>query len=463
MEDIIGSTDKERLLYLRQIQYLEEQLERCNLKYDELEKQNGDRTSRYGSLEKDKKNTTKNLKGLVVAKEKKVEELMEQLKSQPEANGLVKEALELQHSEKMEELQQQLDEHNSESEVLAAKSRKQQELEEQLSLVMQQQSDTETQTKLLVSQNEKLKANIDRQKNEDELERQKLIAEEKKLMDDFIEWKTSWILRQERDAHGKWLEQLSFLQKENEALPVERDALRDKDRDLCVERDQLTNDLMRVNMENSTCRKEVQQMKMECEQLKAEMKDCSSAHKSVLARKDSLRRLLASESEEIRQKTAESAELRAELQRESSRRRQLEAVTKEGVLLLRHILTDSEETSETDRKMLRLQEILESSAPQAPPPRLRPLNDSPEHRNLRPPNQTGTGITLHRKRVSVSCYEKKRKNNRRHCGCFLTAAHQRAGQSPAEAPVPPEPDQLLNYQNIQTKERVSEAKRSSCM
>ncbi|XP_031726391.1 LOW QUALITY PROTEIN: girdin-like [Anarrhichthys ocellatus] len=387
MEDIIGSTDKERLLYLRQIQYLEEQLERCNLKYDELEKQNGDRTSRYGSLEKDKKNTTKNLKGLVVAKEKKVEELTEQLKSQPEANGLVKEALELQHSEKMEELQQRLDEHNSESEMLAAKSRKQQELEEQLSLVMQQQSDTETQTKLLVSQNEKLKANIDRQKNEDELERQKLIAEEKKLMDDFIEWKTLRILRKERDAHSKWLEQLSFLQKENETLPVERDALRDKDRDLCVERDQLTNDLMRVNMENSTCRKELQQMKMACEQLKAELKDCSSAHKSVLARKDSLRRLLASESEEIRQKTVESAELRAELQRESiSRRRQLEAVTKEGVLLLGHILTDSDETPETDRKMLRLQEILESSAPQAPPSTTHP---STETSDLRPPNQTG--------------------------------------------------------------------------
>ncbi|KAK9529908.1 hypothetical protein VZT92_011455 [Zoarces viviparus] len=375
MEDIIGSTDKENIkeLYLRQIQYLEQQLERCNLKYDELEKQNGDQTSRYDSLEKDMKYTTKNLKGLVFAKEKKVEELTEQLKSQKEAKRLALE-LTLTHSQKMEELQQRLDALNSESEMLAAKSQKQQELEEQLSLVMQQQSDTETQTKLLVSQKEKLKANVDREKNEDELERQKFFAEEKKRMDDFIELKMSLILRKEREAHGKCLEDLSFLQNENEALPVERDALRDKVMDLSVERDQLTNDLMRVNMENSTCRKEVQQMKMACEQLKAELKDCSSAHKSVLTRKDSLRRLLASESKEIHQKTAESAELRAELQRESSssRRRQLEAVAKEGVLLLRHILMDSEETSETDQKMLRLQEILESSAPQAPPPQAPP-------------------------------------------------------------------------------------------
>ncbi|XP_068558895.1 cilia- and flagella-associated protein 157-like [Cebidichthys violaceus] len=401
MEDIISSTDKERSFYLRQIQYLEEQLERCNLKYDELQKQNGDLTSWYGSLEKDKKETTENLKGLLVEKEKKVEELTEQLlKSQPEANRLVKEALELQHSRNMKKLQQRLDELNSESEMLAAKSRKQQELEEQLSLLMQQQSDTATQTKLLVSQNEKLKAVVDNQKNEDESQRQKMIAEERKQMDDLIKWKTLRILWKERAAHDKWLEQLSFLQKESEVLPVERDALRDKDRDLCFQRDHLRNVLMRVNTELSTCRKEVQQMMMECEQLKAELKDCSSAHKSVLTRKDSLshdvRRLLASESKEIRQKTAESAELRAELQRESSssRRRQLEPVTKEGVVLLRHILTDSEETPETDQKILRLQEILESTAPQAPPPPPQALLPQRLARGQKtptsdPPNQPG--------------------------------------------------------------------------
>ncbi|XP_062418575.1 RILP-like protein 1 isoform X2 [Pungitius pungitius] len=307
--------------------------------------------------------TTRRLKRRVDAKETEERELTERLQSQQQAAERLRHDLKLQHGCEMKELQRRLEDLQSDSEALANKSRQQQELKQRLDLLVQQRSDRETKTKLLVGHNKKLEAAIDCWKREAEPERRRKIADREKEIDGFTETKTVRILQSDRAAHVKRLEELSFLLGEKVTLLRERDVLRDQMRDHCSERDRWKTDVMKNAKELFSCKKDFGQMQNECQRLRAELKDCSSAYEDVLARKVTLKGLLAAASERSCQQTAEAARLGAELQRESREGGRLQAVREEGVVLLRHVLTDSEEASETEQMMLRLLDILESSAP----------------------------------------------------------------------------------------------------
>lgn len=97
------------------IQVLVSLLYRSQLKCDELEEQNRDLFSQYSALEKDKKDITDYLKRSVAVKEKKVDELEEQLESQRRAAERDREALNLQQNQQMQKLQEQISKLNSQS------------------------------------------------------------------------------------------------------------------------------------------------------------------------------------------------------------------------------------------------------------------------------------------------------------------------------------------------------------
>ncbi|XP_037632838.1 protein MLP1-like [Sebastes umbrosus] len=368
MEDIIDSESKEKALYLIQIQYLEDRLESCQLKHEELGKQTMEQASLYNELEDDKKDTTELLKRTLVSKEKKAKELAEQIESKQQKDEQDREAVKLQHSQHMKELHEHFHELKSEKMMLVAKLQELEESEERLILQRPSMSDIELLMKELDCHEEKHLAAIDRLKKETELEKEKMMIWKQYMADRVVEQKTSQILRVERAHHRERLEMLPFLLNKNLTLLREKDVLRDKVRDLCCERDHLKKDLKDNIRESFTCKEEVEQRTKEWQQLKVELKDRSVAHKNALAEKETLRQQLASLSKQSRQKAAEAVQLRPVLQRESSRRRQLEGVMQEAVIVLRHILMDSEKVSE--RKTLRLLEILESSA--VPGSRLRP-------------------------------------------------------------------------------------------
>nr|XP_040041341.1 U1 small nuclear ribonucleoprotein 70 kDa-like [Gasterosteus aculeatus aculeatus] len=349
--------DKEKSAQLTKIQYLEEQLERWQLHYDWLQKKNVELTARYGALEKDKMDTYRRLKGKEDAKETEERELDERMQAAEQHRHDLK----LQHGREMEKLQRRLDDLQSEGEALAIKSRQQQELVQEM---VQHRSDRETEMELLVGHNKTLEAAIDCWKREAEPERRRKIADREKDIERLAEVKISRILESERAAHNKQLEKLSFLQEEKVSLLEERDVLRDQERDRCTERDRQKTAVRREQAELRSCRKELEQMQNECQRLRVELKDCSSANKGLLKRKDILRRLLAAAPEKRCLQTARVARLRAELQRESREWGRLEAAREEGVVLVGHILMDSKsDASEIEQKMLRLLDILESSAP----------------------------------------------------------------------------------------------------
>ncbi|KAM8886102.1 uncharacterized protein AB9W97_013378 isoform 1-T2 [Spinachia spinachia] len=189
------------------------------------------------------------------------------------------------------------------------------------------------------------------------------MADREKEIDRLTEMKISRILQSDRAAHVEQLEQLSFLLGERVSLLRERDVLRDQERDHCSRRNCRKTDMMRGKAELCSCREEAEQMQNECQRLRAELKDCSSAYTAMLARKETVRRLLVAASEKSCQQTAEAARLGAELQGENREGGRLDCVREEGVVLLGHVLTDSKEASETERRLLRLLDILKRSGP----------------------------------------------------------------------------------------------------
>ncbi|XP_034398328.1 trichohyalin-like isoform X2 [Cyclopterus lumpus] len=365
MADLIGSKDDEKSLLLAHITYLEEQIERCQQVHDQREERNRELSSRYDALEKDKKECIEHLKQRVHAKERKEDELEQQLQLQPLVAAQAQQALPLQLSLELQRQRQRCDALQSEIQEreaeclkqLKQQEVKQQELKEQR---MQQKLDAETRKRRHARDVEELKAAIDNLKTDTEPEREKKIAVTKVTLDGSVEGRAEQILQEGRDLTGEQSECLRFLLEKNKTLPIQRDAMRDQNRDLCLRRDQLNADLKKCIKEKITSMKAVEQMTMEYQQLKAELEACSSAHSSVLARTVALKRLAASESEESRQRAGEAAQLGAELQRESVRTRQLQSILGEGVVILKHILR--EEESVTECEMDRLLDILESSA-----------------------------------------------------------------------------------------------------
>ncbi|XP_029295809.1 LOW QUALITY PROTEIN: cilia- and flagella-associated protein 157-like [Cottoperca gobio] len=352
MADIIGSEDREKSLYCIQIRYLDEQLERRQLECDELTKQNKNLASLYIALEIDHKDINVYLKSCVVAKEKEVDELAERLQSQQQAAEQDRETLQLQHSQ---QLQEKIHELSSENSMLAIEETKQhQEPEEQLVQLMQQQSEMESLKKQLVSQREEHKAAIDSLKTEAESRRQKMSEEMQSRADNYIEAETSNII-QERAEHSEVREKVQVLLNKNMVLRNEKRDLRDQNEVLCL----MDNRKKKINMVTQKIlksKKEVEQLTKKCQQVK--VKHGSTTYKSLLAEKEALRQRLVSASEECHQKTAEADSLRVELQRESSRRRQLEGIMQEAVSILSHILTVPEKTERQ-----RLLELLQSAAP----------------------------------------------------------------------------------------------------
>ncbi|XP_078105817.1 uncharacterized protein LOC144517605 [Sander vitreus] len=364
MADVIGSEDKEKSLYLIQIQYLDEQLERCQLQCDELEQQNKDLASQYSALEKDKQDITDYLKHAVLGKDKEAEELAARLETQQRIGQQDREARKLQQSQEVQELQDQIDELTSESRVLVAKFEEQQELEEQLEQLLQQQSDMEFLRKQLVSENEEHDAAIENLKNDAESERNKMFEVRWGTLEVCVRKKASLIIQEERAQHRELREKVDELLDRNTELWSEKNELRDQEDFLLFQLDNMKEDIDSVSKKSFTSKKEVEQLTKTCQQLRAQLKSCSAAYESTLTKKEAFRQRLASVSAKCHQKTAQAGQLRAELQRESSMRRRLEAIVQEAVLILSHILTDSEKASETQWK--RLQEILESPFPQGP-------------------------------------------------------------------------------------------------
>ncbi|XP_069580285.1 cilia- and flagella-associated protein 157-like [Brachyistius frenatus] len=355
MADNIGSDDKEKSFHLIQIRCLEEQLEGCRLKCDELGQQEEDLVSQYNTLEKEKTESTKGLKRLLTVKEKKAVELVEQLKGEKQVAKQDRETLKLQHSQQMQDLTHKL---NSEDMMVV----KLEEQQNQLMRLMQQLSDVESQEKQLANQNEEQEATIQSLKMEVVKTREKNIEDFHNFVKTSITCNTSRILQKERARHIHRLQQLQNLRSQSERLPKEVEALQVRENDICLKRNDLKKGFDKITQQRSVLDREVEQLWKKCQQLMVDIKNDHIAQLSSWAETETLSDQLMLESNECRKTSAMLEELRAELQEERRRRRQLERVQREATII--HTSLDFESGSETQLKIERLLKIVESSAPQ---------------------------------------------------------------------------------------------------
>ncbi|XP_034546967.1 cilia- and flagella-associated protein 157-like [Notolabrus celidotus] len=379
MDGNISSVDRERSLYLTHISYLEDELDRCQLRYDELEKQNDRLSSQQGALEKEKKDATEYLKCLATAEEERVAELKEQLQVQDQAAQRDREALELQHSQRRQELQELLQELETGFRMQESTEKEQQETVQ----LKQRLSHMKSLQEQLILQREEHEAAVVNLRKDRETDKENISEELQVNAEAHVEKETSRILRRERAELSRWSRDLLILQEDFVILGGERDAARDSGSILRTEWEEVKKLNQEIPRRGSSQIKEVKQQKDTYLHLKEELKDCNTFINLLLKEMEDMRDRLLAMREQNRQITSELDQLEAELERRRRRKSQLEGVRQEAAVILGHILEIKTQTQDPERRadthwmMERLLEILESSAPQE-------TDSAPLHSSSRP-------------------------------------------------------------------------------
>ncbi|KAM7019150.1 cilia- and flagella-associated protein 157-like [Tautogolabrus adspersus] len=359
MEDTNSADDRETSLYSTQIQYLDKKLEGCQLKCDEFKKHNMSLISQCKALEEDKYDISEFLKYNKIEREQKVDELAELLEIQQQVAEQVLKDLRLQQSLQIEELKEQVDMLTSEIRRQAAQIEEQKEKKEQL---RQQLCDLKSLEEQPLKEKKEHEAVMQSLTIKEQTETSRVIKKTRKVLNDWFERRTSEIIQEEKALHSERMQQLQVMLEENEALLEERDSLQSYERDLSAEIDVMKEDALRIEKDISTNEETAERLTEECQQLKSKLEKYSFIREGMLPQIEDLRKCVASASEERCQKAATAVQLEAELQRERRRGEQLEGDMKEAVIILRHILMDSEQASET-QLCLKLQEVLEGNSP----------------------------------------------------------------------------------------------------
>ncbi|KAF1389565.1 hypothetical protein PFLUV_G00074720 [Perca fluviatilis] len=366
-----GSDDKEKDLYLTQIRYLNEQLERYQPKCDQLERQKKDLNFQYSALEKEKKDIVEYLKRSLMKKEDEVDELTELLESQRQAADNDRDSLQLQHSLLRQELQDRIEELNAENTTLVTRLANLEEFQKQKE---QLTSNMESLEKQLANQNEEhnaaihsleMKALLEKKRLEKEMESHvaAMAAEVQHLVDQKVPETTRLALQENSEVKA----QISQLSEQTHVLMEENSALRERKSRLSVDVDILEQMLSETSRKSCIRKKVVEQLTEKCQQLQAELKDCKreleqlqTKHTGVLAEMEALRQDRTSLSEQCSKNRAKVSGQEAELQQERKRRSRMKSIMQEAAITLRQALMDAptDQGSEVD-SVVRWKQLME--------------------------------------------------------------------------------------------------------
>ncbi|MED6267526.1 hypothetical protein CHARACLAT_013120 [Characodon lateralis] len=361
MVDKTSLIPQERSLLLVQIRYLEDELERYELTYEELEKQNKELLSHYNKLENEKRVKTEHLKRLVAAKEKKVKELREQLMTQHLTAKLDRKSLQQEHSRMKQELQEQINE-------LQAKLGKQavalEQNEKHIMELKQQVLERGSEEVELSKKKTEHEAIIHSLKRNAELDSEKLIQ----YFQDYKEYtentEAEMLLANGRACHRKQLSIESFLRNEESTLKEKISDLQRRQGQLRSTGQGLMRKIISLRPVQNLNEKDVNLLKKTFQELKEEQDEWMNKQEVTLTENEALSQQISRVSKKSHQKEANIQRLEEELERETNRRKHLEEVKEEAVIILRHILMCPEDLPEAQWKIWRLVEILNTAAPQ---------------------------------------------------------------------------------------------------
>ncbi|KAM4579412.1 cilia- and flagella-associated protein 157 [Fundulus diaphanus] len=336
MGDKTGSEHQERSLFLVQIRYLEEELDRYRLTYEELEKHNKELLSHYNKLEKEKRDKTEPLKRLVAAKEKLMDEMREQLETQLRSAEQDRISLKQEHDQRKQELQEPINQLQSKVTTQAVTL---EENEKQITELKRQMTEARNEEERLSKKKEEYEAKIQRLERNSEVNCEKCIRDFQDYKELTENAKASKHLAKCRAWHREQSEVVSFLLEEHSTLTEEIGALRRRQDQLRSDGRGLMRKMSRLSRLKNISQKDVKFLGKKFQELKEDKENLINEQEVTLAETDALRRRLCRTSEECRQKASDIERLEEELERETIRRRNLEGVKEEAVIILRHILT----------------------------------------------------------------------------------------------------------------------------
>ncbi|XP_041855706.1 cilia- and flagella-associated protein 157-like [Melanotaenia boesemani] len=349
--------DNEKDIYLTQIRHLNEELDRYQLKCDELERQNNDLISQYSTLESEKKDITEYLKRSLLEKEEEVDELSERLDRQQRAADQDRAVLQLQHSRLSKELQDHIDDLVEKNTTLEKRLAGLEEFQKQREALMSKMEFLEKQLAHQEKEHKdeihclEMKALLEKRRLEKEIEQQveAMEAEVQHLVDQKLP-ETSRLVLQENVEVKACFSQLS---QRTQALMEENATLQQLKGQLSVDVDILEQMLRETSRMNCIQKKTVQQLTEKCQQLQTEQKDwrqqlqqLQTEHTGVLTEMETLRQDQASLSEQCSKIREKMSQLKAELQEERRKRSRMKCIMQEAGVTLRQALV--EEPTEQD-------------------------------------------------------------------------------------------------------------------
>ncbi|XP_005451606.1 cilia- and flagella-associated protein 157 [Oreochromis niloticus] len=365
------SGDKEKDLYLTQIAYLTDELERYQLKCDDLVRQRKALLTQHSTLEQENKDTVAYLKRSLLEKEDEAGELSQRLQNQLQVSDQERDALQLRHSRERQELQNRIDELIKENAALAERLASLEAFQEQKEEMM---SSLESLEKQLASQKEEhkddihsleMKALLEKRRLEREMESHAaaMAAEVQLLVDQKVPETTRLALQENAEVKarvGQLSEQVQVLMEENAAL-------RGCKSQLSVDVENLEEMLRETSRTSCVRKKVVEQLTEKCQQLQAEQKDCrqrleqlQTEHTGALGKMEALRQNQASLSEQCSKNRAQVSRLEAELQQERRRRSRMKNIIQETAVALRQALMEEhmQQDSEVDQWKQLMQRML---------------------------------------------------------------------------------------------------------
>ncbi|XP_012735252.2 cilia- and flagella-associated protein 157 [Fundulus heteroclitus] len=366
-----GIDDKEKRAYVMQIGFLNEELERFQIKCDQLEKQNKSLIAQYSTLDAEKKDITEYLKRSVSEREEELQELQERLETDQQASAQERHALQLESSHLSQELQE-LQDRIQKNATLAQRLA---DLEE-----LQRQKDD------LMSTVENLEKQLERQREQhkDELHslEMKVLLEKRRLEEEMESEVAAMLAKVEHLVELKLPERTRCVLQENTQLKVrfsqlcevarslqeENASLREHQRRLRIDTEILEQTVRQTARISCRRRKEALQLTGRLQQLQEDvqgkqqqLEELQEENTRVLAQMEALRPdRVALSAERSRN------QLEAKLKEERRRRNRMKSIMQEAANTLRLALKEAPaETQEADpvprwrRTLQNLQDLLD--------------------------------------------------------------------------------------------------------
>ncbi|KAK5602575.1 hypothetical protein CRENBAI_008196 [Crenichthys baileyi] len=390
-----GVDDKEKGLYLIQIEFLNEELERFQIKCDKLEKQNQILICQYSTLDTEKKDITEYLKHSLSEKDKELDEVLEQLEVERLASIQEKHSLQLEHSRLRQELQARVDKLTEKNAALgvcnlglqssmwlfgpstAALNNSVEKLAD-LEEFQRQKDDLMTNMESLEKQLERqkkerkeeihsleMKALLEKRRLEKEMESEVAAMSEKvqHLVDQRLPETTRSVLQENTELKTRF-SQLSEVAK---SLLEENTALREHKRQLSIDTDILEQMVRETSRISCVRKKKVQQLTGELQQLQEDitekqqhLEQLETEHARVLAEMEALRLDRASLSAEWSRNRLERNQLEVKLKEERRRRNRMKSIMQDAANSLRQALKEAPTEQQDEDSVPRWRQLLQN-------------------------------------------------------------------------------------------------------